>query len=94
MIKKNGSSGEETSSEIGKRGEKNDISIEQFFVILAILCLTLVVFFLYSWKWGQPAPPLILNFLTRGQIHKPTELFDPIKGLAVGFVKVYPLPRP
>ena len=42
---KNGSSGEETSSEIGKKGEKNDISIEQFFVILAILCLTLVVFF-------------------------------------------------
>jgi hypothetical protein len=42
---KNESSGEETSSEIGKRGEKNDISIEQFFVILAILCLTLVVFF-------------------------------------------------
>jgi uncharacterized membrane protein len=50
---KNGSSGEETSSEIIERGEKNDISLEQFFVILAILCLTLVVFFFILGSGGN-----------------------------------------
>ena len=50
---KNGTSGEETSSEISERGEKNDISIEQFFVILAILCLALVVFFFILGSGGN-----------------------------------------
>jgi uncharacterized membrane protein len=50
---KNGSSGGETSPEISERGEKNDISLEQFFVILAILCLTLVVFFFILGSGGN-----------------------------------------
>ena len=54
---KNGSSGEETSSEISERKDKNDISIEQFFVILALLCLTLVVFF-YILGTGGNLPSL------------------------------------
>ena len=54
---KNGSSGEETSSEISERKDKNDISIEQFFVILALLCLTLVLFF-YILGTGGNLPSL------------------------------------